>query len=886
MKILAVRLAEVGCFSNAIALEGLSSGLNILCGANEAGKSTIFAALRMAFEQLHTTKHRSVEALRPYAGGAPLVEVDFALGTDTWRLRKQYLTGRMAELRNLTTGQISRGADAEDNLANLLGQAGGRSSLNLLWASQKDALTPSPPPDDAATGLKRVISAEIATTVGGSEARHVRAAVLAELEQHMTSHKPARPRGDYDAAIKMRARLESDLTLAVGRRDAALARLDRLAQLKLNEAELCDPQQMTARAEAVKRAEAVAASARDALQKQRAAADAVSAAESRLDLARSKRDALHEDLQRLDSLSAEVTLDQDKGREIASALADVETLAAEAREARDTARNVIGAAERELKAAVEAERRQEAEVRLGELTQTLAAAEDATRIGLDLRAALDAIRITPDLLRAIRTEDDAIRRIEDRLAAAAPKVTIAYLPGGAGRITHDGAPLDAGAHLVERPLVLTIEGIGTIEIAPGASDGAAGIHDALAHHLAVRDRHLAEANVTGLAEADSQLTERQRLEADIGEARARLSALTPGGSITRLKAEIDTLTARLAVAGDDDVRPRSDIERDIDAGRRALLEAEPSDERAQRALAKEREAGARHAATSADRLKRLAELEQKMPPPAAKDAIVGALQTAVDTCERALHAAVRELTAWREQAPEPSHLQALEAEALRAAEAHRNEERQREETRRGIASLEGELRADRNDEVEARVAELQGTLDIATQRLTRMEDDVAALQLLDGELRAEEMRSRDQYLQPISDRLSPIVQQVFPGADVSIAENFAPASLRRASDREAIAALSEGTQEQLAVMVRLAFGRLMADGGSAVPVILDDALVYSDDERILRMFAALITAARHHQVIVLTCRSRTFDSLDGHRLKIAPWQPDTASQPRPMLAAG
>ncbi len=121
MKILAVRLAEVGCFSRAVAVEGLGDGLNVLAGANEAGKSTIFAALRMAFEQSHKTAHRDVEAMRPYSGGAPLVEVDFVVGGETWRLRKQYLTGRMAELRNLTTGQVSRGADAEENLAALTG---------------------------------------------------------------------------------------------------------------------------------------------------------------------------------------------------------------------------------------------------------------------------------------------------------------------------------------------------------------------------------------------------------------------------------------------------------------------------------------------------------------------------------------------------------------------------------------------------------------------------------------------------------------------------------------------------------------------------------------------------------------------------------------------
>lgn len=884
MKILAVRLAEVGCFSKAVALEGLSDGLNVLAGANEAGKSTILAALRMAFEQSHKTTHRDVEVLRPYSGGAPLVEVDFAIGGQTWRLRKQYLTGRAAELRNLTTGQISRGADAEENLSALLNQGGGRASLGLLWAGQKDTLTPTPPDGDAASGLKRLISAEIAVTVGGSEARLVRGAIRSELDVYMTGHKPPRPRGDYEAAIRAKARLESDLALAIGRRDAALVRLDRLSDLKTQEAELCDPARIAVGADAAAKAATAAATARDALQKQRAAADAVSGAESRLALARTRRDAFADDLTRLETLAAEAVMDQDLTRDLASALADAEARAAETREAYAIARNALAAADRELKAAVDAERRQEAEQRLSDLNATLAAADAATRAGLELKAQLDTIRVTPELLRIMRAEDDALRRLEDRLAAAAPRVTIAYIPGAERRITRHGEALPGGAHLVDRPLVLEIDGIGTIEIAPGVSDDAATLQGALARHRDTLARMFTDADVAGLAEAEQQLAQRQGLEQEIGEARARLGALLPAGGIAKLKTEIEGLAARVAESGSEDVRPRADIERDIDGIRRTLSEAEPADAAAQRVLATEREASVRHAVSATDRIKRLAELEHKLPPSTARAALAAELDDAAGACERALHAAVREHTAWREQAPEPAHLQALEAEARRSAEAVGVEARQREDLRRTVASLEGELRADRNDEVEARVAELQGALAAATQRLTRIEDDVAALQLLDAELRAEEMRSQDQYLRPISERLSPYVDLVFPGADITVAENFAPASLRRANDREAIAALSEGTQEQLAVMVRLAFGRLMADSGSPVPVILDDALVYSDDERILRMFMAFITAARHHQLIVLTCRSRTFGSLDGNRLKIVPWQAEAQGANRALSA--
>ena len=80
--------------------------------------------------------------------------------------------------------------------------------------------------------------------------------------------------------------------------------------------------------------------------------------------------------------------------------------------------------------------------------------------------------------------------------------------------------------------------------------------------------------------------------------------------------------------------------------------------------------------------------------------------------------------------------------------------------------------------------------------------------------------------------------------------------------------LSGGTQEQIAVLVRLAMGALLAERGGNVPIILDDALVCFDDERINMMFDALSRAAKHQQIIVLTCRLRSFAPLGGNTLRV------------------
>src|SRR3546814_13083848 len=63
-------------------------------------------------------------------------------------------------------------------------------------------------------------------------------------------------------------------------------------------------------------------------------------------------------------------------------------------------------------------------------------------------------------------------------------------------------------------------------------------------------------------------------------------------------------------------------------------------------------------------------------------------------------------------------------------------------------------------------------------------------------------------------------------------------------------------------------GALICERGHEVPIILDDALVFSDDDRIEQMFDALNRAGRTQQVIVLPCRSRAFAALGGRQLSI------------------
>lgn len=157
---------------------------------------------------------------------------------------------------------------------------------------------------------------------------------------------------------------------------------------------------------------------------------------------------------------------------------------------------------------------------------------------------------------------------------------------------------------------------------------------------------------------------------------------------------------------------------------------------------------------------------------------------------------------------------------------------------------------------------------IAERHCAQLQERVATLRLLRDTISACLTEGRQRYYEPVRRHLRPFLNDLFPGAELELGDGFAITSIKR--DRpEAFDRLSDGTQEQIAVLVRLAMGAMLAERGDAVPIILDDALVYCDDDRIQRMFDALSRAGRRQQIIVLTCRLCSFGPLGGRTLRLS-----------------
>lgn len=887
MKLRAIRLAEIGRFSEPVAVEGLDDGLNVLAGPNEHGKSTLLAALRLALFEKHTSRHRQIEALRPYSGGSPTIEIEFDAADTRWSLRKRFLASAAAELRSLDGNRIYRGADAETALAAQLGDIG---RYGLLWVGQKAALAPLDPSGipGAADSLEAVLAREVETVAGGGLAKSVQSEVVRRLDQLLTA-KTRRPRGDFDAALKARDARQKEAQDAQAAYALAARNLEALAELRSRQSALASPAAVAARTRAVETTHAAFEAARAAVHSRDLAAAALKTAQAELAERKSAAESLARHIAEIEAMSTREAAAHEQVAGIEARLATLGETLADRRAGLGQHAERLAMLERALAAARANEHRQAARARLEELQRR---AEDARAAAAIRDAATDAlarISTTPSLVHAATREMGEIRVLESGLAAAAPTITFDCPVAGAAQVRVDGDPLGGRQRLTAVTAVtIEIAGVGRITVEPGGGGTIARMRTDLEARHAELARLLAAAGVPDVGSLEAQDRRRSELETQRSNAMARLSALAPAG-IEQLIAEVDDCRARIAEPSADEDRagqPTGAIEAEIQRHKEqaAALDAELRRSLDADANARQELAAARaHRDVARDRRR---VLEEAAPAPDQRAARSAALGAAVADAQARLHQAALQHAAWDKEAPDAATLQRLQDEHAAADATRRAAERQINDAGIEAARLDGELAVARAEDIESRVHRAEAAAADAAERATELGWTVAALQLLSGEIEQEITASRERFLAPVLARLDPMLERVLPGARAVLGDRLAAEGLTRGGRNEAIGRLSDGTQEQIAILVRLAFARLFADAGVSVPLILDDALVYSDDTRIGHMFRDLERSAQHHQIIVFTCRSSTFESLAGQRLRLVPWQPRqhdaaTRAAPRP-----
>ncbi|MDH2131920.1 DNA-binding protein [Sphingobium yanoikuyae] len=873
MKVAALRFHNVKRFAGrGVAIEGIGDGVNVLCAANEFGKSTSFEALHGLFFQPHSSTAGGVRALRPYSGGNPLIEADIVVDDAHYRITKQYYAGKFAKVVDLASGRLIAQADEAENFIGKLIHGGAGGPAGLLWVRQGlTGIEPRNKKDEdndlqVRTSLLESVQGEVEAMTGGRRMAEIMAATGEAAGELVTATGRPKAGGRYAAAIDLRDRLAAEEQRLAGEVTNLREALDQRGTSQRRLAELESPDARDARKQAVDAAEV-------AFDAARAQAERLKAAQAELDLAREQRDTALRDHRQFEEALAEARQLAEDSREanrrrdeaverrrltgetIADAQAEIE--AAEADE--KAARELLAILDAAIKARDAAERRAEWEERLQGAEAVRGTIETS-------EAQLAGIRLPDGAVDELADLDIEIARIRAVQDAARPTVTVAYDSPVGARVTMGDTTLGDGEERgYNSRAQLIAPGIGTITLRSNAADD----DGRLAAAEAQRRTLLASMGVSDLAAARAQQVHAQSVEAQANEAKAQLKIIAPDGlealrETVAALAGVDTSPVELKADPDETRAARDVAEQRRREAAQTIRTAEPARAQADEAFIK--------AETVLARLQtRDEQVVAILGPVDEREAKGQGLAARLAKRDAALADAQRN---FEERSAEALDLDAADATLRRVRSVEQAAATEIQQLRETIAGLNARITARSDEAVEEAWRETADALSAAEARVSAFEREVAVLTRLTQALEAARSGARDLYLKPVMSELRPLLGLLFDDVTITFDDRtLLPQTIVRAGLQEDVDRLSGGMREQLSVLTRLAFARLLARDGRPAPVILDDALVYSDDDRIERMFDALHRQAREQQVIVFSCRQRAFQSLGGNVLQMTDWQP-------------
>lgn len=870
MKLKRLRIENFKRFRAPLELGDFAEGVNLFVAPNEAGKSTVAEAIRAAFFERH--KSSSVTGLRPWSDSSatPSVEIEFELGGKPARLSKAFLGKKRCQLS--IDGKVLDGTEAEDHLGEMLGFSfagrGGSSPEHmgipgLLWIKQGTSHEVAKAVGFASDHLRNALGdslGELASS-GGDD---VIKAVESERNQLLTPSTGA-PRSAYAEALKRRSALEEALEVLRAEIEAYRIAVDRLATLRRDHGRDDEARPWLALREQLAQAQskldaaaglADRRAAQELLLKQATTQvvavrqqlllmerdeEALTLREANLEAAQEKLIKARGLLQAWEPRHEEAALASMKARERLVEARQVAAWQAQAKSVADLTTQVQAL----QRSQGQAQRRQE------ELTRLQAEA---------LSLALPSVALTQ-----LRERTDRLRTAQAKLDAVSTALDFELEPGAKVRVA--GAEVNGAERLtVVVRTVIDIEGVGRITVLPGGEDLQSLISDR-DHQRDALAVLLQSLGVANLAAAEA----RERLHAQrVAEAKAATSVLAahaPKG-LAALDADVTALSIKLTeakqtlealalvIGAETACVPVSQAESDESSTRRALDDASAQLNEAKLAVseanalvsaAQDELAAARATLSDPLRADKKAAASHALTDALARETTVRAEVDALAEQLRTLNVSVLQQDVERFE---------RSAKQLEAAHAQRAGE---------IIRIEADLEAKGALGLEEVAADKQRELDQVARRCAELERRANALSHLLKMLTEKRSALARRLRAPLQRHLNHYLQILFPGSSIEVGEDLSPGRITRVGTNGAetgeFEELSVGAREQVGVVARLAYADLLQEAGKPTLIILDDALVHTDKDRLDQMKRVLYDAARKHQILVFSCHPQAWQDL-------------------------
>lgn len=860
MRLHSIRLTDYRAITDATV--DFSSGVTIVEGPNEVGKSSIHQAITQLREDKDSSRKASVKDTQPVGSDVgPQVELHLSTGDYELRYSKRWIKQPFTELSVLAPvpEQLS-GSEAHERFLAILDETVDVDLLDALDVAQGRSLDQASlaeikalhgalgdageEPADHDVFLDRVESEFLRFfTAKGKETGELRR-LTEELPGAEAQYRELKDRSaDMESLVDRHARATERLTTGRSQLESAVIEREDAEQAVQSVSGL--KTELDRALERAGVAQRERQRAEEALDRRRALITEVTAAERAVK-------------------TADDTLEK-----VTTAQREEDSSLAEAQKSLGARQAELATAQDEAKTAAADLARTRARSQVDALRKRLTDIREQERRGAEARATIGSITVTAKDVENLGGLFTELRIAQNAKTSAAAQITARRLGDTTVSIDGTDVPKDVAEEFaVTTDLQIHIDSVVDITVRPGQSP--AELDRALESAQARLDAELGRLGVTTLDEARERSEVRTDAEAVLAEATSTLRVLIGDDDRDGLDAALsraehvagDSADPSGSVASIDDLEDRvestkavvDDATAQVETARTALDRIRADRDEA-RVAAVRAQSTREQAATTLQNLSTRLSTDREANSDESLDA---ALTAAAETLTQVEDEAAAARSKYEAADPET-----LEMRLQNARQLVESKQKQQEKDRQEVDQLSALIDDRAAEGIYDKLKAAEQSLESLRSRLSRLQRQANAIRLLRETVLTHKEEAQRRYVAPFKEAIEKLGRVIFgQGLSVEISENLEIVSRTLHGRTVAFEALSGGTKEQLALIGRLAVATLV-DSDSGAPVILDDAFGFSDEQRLASLNVILGNVGRKSQVILLTCQPDRFASIGG-----------------------
>jgi chromosome segregation ATPase len=866
MKLVRLHLAQLKQFRQPLKIDGLEDGINLFVGPNESGKSTVVDAIRAAFFERY--KSSSIDGLQPWgdSSAAPEIELEFQWQDTPWTLNKRFLKQKRCDLR--IGQQHFNGDEAEDKLAELLGYQFAKRGASkaehwgipgLLWVEQGAVQEIHDSVRYAGNHLQSALSSSLGE-VTSSSGDGLIGQVQQQRSQLLTP--TGQPTGDYKKTIERCEARQTQLKELEQKIDSYRQQVDELGRLRQQQQDIDTARPWEAQRQQAKDAETRLSEVRGWQEQQQRDQQAMLTCRQNQDVYRQQLQDFAASAEQLHERAAYKEKAQTAFDDCQARKPKLDKQLTEAKKVYEQANETFKAARRE---ATRAQLQKEHDGLSRSLTAQGRTLEEARNLQGELeqlREQLQASAIDQKGLDKLKTLQSRLSELKIKQEAQASRLEY-DLESGKSLIVGDKTITGRGECLLLDTTQLAIPGVGSLRLQPGGTD-VADLRRQAEQLETERGSLLQQLGIETLEEGEKRAVDNRAVREKITGETIRLEAQAPKGvdalaaQYRRDEKQLEQLAGQLAEYPE--ARPDVPDEQTAEAARETAESSLKAIEEAVNAHKSELGVAKQALTTAVEEWQKL-KAELQAPDRKAREQQASDKLTDLNARETNLQTGINTRQEQIDSAQPEALVQDVERHT-RSADAMQNEANQRQQA---TARLQIQLETLGAQGLEEQSDDLWQDTERLQRRRQEMARRAVALDLLLNVLRDKRQALTRQLQAPLQKHLNHYLKLLFPQASLAVDEHLMPATLTRnlsgGDEQGNVEALSYGAREQMGLISRLAYADLLREAGRPTLVILDDALVHSDDNRLAQMKRILYDAAARHQVLLFSCHPQNWRDL-------------------------